>query len=379
MGSVGCCDPAQPWQWSINEPSGSRYMPSLKPLPLDASIEEISASLSASKVYALFLTGLDGLVSMQIDPTTGQISNKVKVTGMDDNPFGESTREFVFDAARAVFYYLDANFTANGGVRPSGGRPVYLYTVDANTGKATKQTVSGAVDYPVGQSLCGSSLLIATQDYSLGSFQGYNWYQVNPVSATATLVGSIQRGADETSDAFYAGYHRDCSSNGTVVYRFGYKGVTTQSEQGLSSTYLKGAQTTTKWQGELTPDHDYYMTMDRWDVNSTSSAFISLAPYKNDPKRGLDVMQWTPDATNPVLVARLGNAHPPSVLGLGDLGYLGSYISGNTYLAMVVVDATVEPEWGLAVVNLQNRSGVVVPLVPRTIAGTWGVSGVGMI
>lgn len=383
VGSVGCCDPAQPWQWNLAaQPSGDRYVPTYKSQPFELELapaqQPQSAVSSPSTVYALFITGASGLMSMQIDRTSGQITNKVKVQ-LDDNPYAETTREFLFDENRAVFYYLDANFTANGGVRPSGGRPIYLYTIDAATGKSSKLTVSGAVDFPVGQAMCGKTILMATEDYSSGSFQGYNWFKLDPVSGSAVNVGHLARGADESADAFYSGFHRDCSPDGSVVYRFGYKYVSSQDEQGLSTTTINGGQTATKWQDELTPDHDYYMTMDRYDINSSSFAFVSLAPYKNDPKRGLDVMQWTPDGSAPVLVARLGNAHPPSMPMLGDLGYLGSYISGSTYLAMVVVDAPVEPEWGLAVVNLTNRSGVVVPLLPRTIAGTWGVSGVGMI
>ena len=47
----------------------------------------------------------------------------------DDNLFGESTRDFLFDPEQRLFYYLDANFTSNGGARPAGGRPIYLYVL----------------------------------------------------------------------------------------------------------------------------------------------------------------------------------------------------------------------------------------------------------
>jgi len=49
-----------------------------------------------------------------------------------------------------VFYYLDANFTADGGARPATGRPAYLYTVDPVAAQATKQTITGAFDFVTG-------------------------------------------------------------------------------------------------------------------------------------------------------------------------------------------------------------------------------------
>ena len=81
------------------------------------------------------------------------------------------------------------------------------------------------------------------------------------------------------------------------------------------------------------------------------------------------------------VVAKLGNAHPPSVQRLGDLGYLASTIRGNTYAAMIVIAGAVGPSsdrWGLAVVDVTTGNATVVPLEPRDVAGTWSMSGLGL-
>lgn len=108
-----------------------------------------AANLTA---YVLVVSGIaDGLEGWTVDVGTGNIESRKRIAkAFDDDPAGESTREFMFDSKRKVFYYVDANFTANGGARPAGGREMYLYTVDPVSGSTQKQTVSGAVDFPVG-------------------------------------------------------------------------------------------------------------------------------------------------------------------------------------------------------------------------------------
>lgn len=330
-----------------------------------------------STVYALFLTGgFFGLEAYSIDGSTGAITNKVPVKGMDDNPADETTREFLFDPDKLVFYYLDANFTAGGGDRPSKGREIYLYTIDAKTGKASKQTVTGATDYPTGQSIgSAGDIIMATEAYTADVQSGWNYYSVNPATGKALLVGSVARGASEDDDGFYAGYHRVASKDGKTLYRLGYKKVTVQQEQGLDIISPGGK--TAKWIDEISPGHDYYMTANRFDA-ADGEYIVSLAPNKADSKRGLDIVQWSPSnpSYTPSVLAVLGNAHPPAIAQLGMLGYLGSFLKDDFYVAMVV-DNSVPARWALATFDIQTKQSAVLPLTPLSLSGTMGMSGLG--
>ena len=117
IGSVGCCDPATPWQTAVQAtaaedaiPAAATNVPStseagLAALPPTAFALVVSGARSAGKA----------LLSLTIDTSSGKITRKAAVTGFDDDPAGESTREFLWDPGRRVFYYFDANFTAGGG------------------------------------------------------------------------------------------------------------------------------------------------------------------------------------------------------------------------------------------------------------------------
>jgi hypothetical protein len=59
----------------------------------------------------------------------------LQVTGF--NPWQEITRPFAYDSQREVFYYMEADFLKTP---PSlDKRPLYLYTIDAATGKGKQQ------------------------------------------------------------------------------------------------------------------------------------------------------------------------------------------------------------------------------------------------
>ncbi len=139
-------------------------------------------------------------------------------------------------------------------------------------------------------------------------------------------------------------------------YRLGYELVTQQAGQGLGVVAIgDGAPTgaNATWLSEISPLHDYYMTMDRVPSNSRlarshrshrsshraasnngnhnaaddgendlSDVFVSLAPRAGTLAHDLDLVQWT-DADggkSAKVIAALSNAHVPSVAGLGTLG-----------------------------------------------------------
>lgn len=400
-GSVGCCDPAQPWDWTINSlQSPGAFRGGHAVLKRDSDSPALSTRRSArssvplafagngsqplaSVAYILFETGGAGLEALTVDAVSGAILNRVRVSGLDDNPADETTREFVWDSGRLQFYYLDANFTAGGGARPTSGREIYLYTVDAISGKGSKQTVRGAVDYPVGQVLVGGNIIMACQGFnSNGVFYGYNYYSLDTTTAQATPLGFSPRGSDESDPGYYAGYHRVASKDGLTLYRLGYKYVTSQSEQGLNAVDLNDPTSVqVTWTDELSPLHDFYMTCDRYDL-PTGPAFVSLAPSLTDTKRGLDIVQWSLAAggADAQVLATLGNAHPPSISHLGDLGYLATILQGSQYLALVVQDGSLPAldNWALASLDLTSGDVSVVPLSPLALAGTMDVAGLGL-
>jgi hypothetical protein len=345
-----------------------------------ANVLPHSVEAAGASVYALFETGIFGLETLKIDGATGSILSRTKVTGVDDNPADETTREWIFDDTRRVFYYLDANFTANGGTRPSTGRPIYLYSVDAETGIGSKLTVQGAVDYPVGQACEGGVLYMATLSYTGSTAVGYNFYSLDPVSARATLLGSTRKGSDESDPAFYSGYFRAISSDLQTFYRLGYKYVTAQDTMGLCSSTVSAAGTTVTWEDHVSTNHHQYMTIDKWEGSSNGTVFVSLAPNMQDAQRNLDIVQWQPGSDDVTTLASLTNAHPPSALSLGDLGYIGSHISKNLYVTLVVQNAALPSldAWALVIGDLSTKTFQTLPLSPLALAGSMGISGLGV-
>jgi hypothetical protein len=337
----------------------------------------------------------------------------VKVKGFE-NDFGESTREWVFDSARHKFYYLDANFTMNEGKRPVDGRPTLLYTVDVHTGVATKATVKGANDFPTGvwafrcfrfvvagcSSCCclvgfymqesSGNIILASEAWegNQTSVTGFEFYNLDPTTAVATHIGTSHRAANEDDPAFYSGFHRACDPAGKECYRLGYKSVTAQTGTGIGITTLSSTASTV-WNGNLQPPtkHDFYMSLHRYSGSIASGAteFLSLSPSTASAKRGLDLVQWSlPDtnhngAGNASVLASFGDAHPPRGIGGGDLGYVADYVNGDRYVALVVdYGATKSGDrWSLAVVDVAEKSSKVHPLLPRDLADTWAVEGLG--
>ena len=83
------------------------------------------------------------------------------------------------------------------------------------------------------------------------------------------------------------------------------------------------------------------------------------------------------------MVAKLGDAHPPRVNQLGDLGYMATDYKASTgrYAALVVKWGAkqIEDRWELAVVDAKASAGKLVPLLPRDLAGAWSVEGFGLV
>ena len=359
----------------------------------DVAVEDFDfdglSGASGDVGYALMVSGSSrvAMSAWTIDMTSGKILAKKSLSAFDDDPAGESTREFLWDTTRKLFYYFDANFTANGGARPDEGREVYMYSVNPVTGDVKKSVLQGATDFPTGYAMRSDGhVVIATEHFESGDEvpSGFSFWDVNPETSKADLIGTNSRGTSESDPNFYAGFHRSISEDGTEVYRFGYELVTTQQNQGIGITKISSSDSvTTTWKDELSKDHDYFMTLNRYTTNSSSSSFISLAPSTSSSSRSLDVVQWNLDESIYKVVATFKNAHPPRVYGSGDLGYLADFVNGDKYAGLVVEESDlpygVGDRWALAVGDLTSPDSFkVLPLNPRDIAAVLSVSGFGM-
>lgn len=153
---------------------------------------------------------------------------------------------------------------------------------------------------------------------------GFDYFSLNPETAEATRLSTISRGTTESDPSFYAGFHRHASVDGQTLYRLGYEKVTQQTGQGLGVISLNEAHANATWLSEISPLHDYYMTLDRAPAKqqqvqgSDADVFISLAPRKG-LGHDLDVVQWNAEdgGQSAKVIAQLSNAHVPSVTGLG--------------------------------------------------------------
>lgn len=239
------------------------------------------------------------LLGLTIDTATGKITRKVAITGFRDDPAGESLRPFTWCRDKNVFYYIDANFTADAGVRPAAGREVFLITVDPVAGTAVQTAVTGAKDFPVGMAMGpGGQLIFATESYDGGggAVVGFDFFTLNMTTAVATRTGSVHRGSSEGDPGYYTGFFRSVSRDGAVAFRLGYKLVTTQGEQGLGSVATNGGRAAA-WADlpAAATGHDFYMSIDlvggsnssekqpskvarRSEAEGTPFSFLSLAP-----------------------------------------------------------------------------------------------------
>ena len=86
----------------------------------------------------------------------------------------------------------------------------------------------GAVDFPTGYALDPTTghVILATEAFAAdgpGNVTGFRFFRVDPATAAATPLGGVERGMDEDSDAYYAGFHRVVGWDGKSLYRVGVK------------------------------------------------------------------------------------------------------------------------------------------------------------
>ncbi len=322
-----------------------------------------------------------------INITDGTVLNKASVEGY--NTWGESTRDFVYDPTRRAFYMLDVDFTK---AAPSGGRPVVLYSINADTGATTNTSISEMKGYVYGYAFHEASGRIhaavehgTTMDDS-SSRTGWSFYWIDVDSGKATHVVDVpvKDPTDESDAACYAGYHRGVSSDGTQVMRLGFKSVVEQANPGVGVVDLPSGGPVWRTDVPIPVGYDFYLSFHPFGENT----FVSLAP--NSTSQQLSVISWSLNATESTILALLGNAESPRVMGQGTLGFTLDAMrsSDSMYIAVVDQENPVpipEPgaldRWAVVVIddlNSAQHTARTVVLDPFFMVGSNSLSGVGL-
>jgi hypothetical protein len=358
-----------------------------------ANPSKTKGTSSPSVAYALMVGGLSGnLMAYTLNITSGAVLNKADVAY---NNWGESTRDFCYDATNNMFYTLDVNFTVYpDGSRPKTGRPVTLSKIDPTTGALTSVAVTGGlVDYVTGYSFHDASgrIHVASESYASDgkTVSGWDFFFVDPKSGAATKIGTVERDVkNETDAAFYAGYHRSISDDATRAYRVGYRSVVEQTDGGLGTVNMpkegENGVPSASWSDAPVPDgYDFYLGA----LSAGDESFLSLAPSLSTSH--LDLVEWSLKGAK--VVATLGNVTGPrSYGGKGTLGFtLDSYRrSTGTYVALVDAYSNVPvplpgtwDQWALATVSGLSKGTpkvAVVNLSPGMLEGSTSISGLGL-
>ena len=389
-GSVGCCDPARPWQMptaAANEQSlevrqpnrlrnGGNKVGASEIVEVDDSDSDMAIDSGNGTAYALFTKALlSGLVAFTIDIGTGK-ATKRPVTG----PFasymqlyyGEGTRILPWDPKSKRFLLADSNL--NGG-KGNASTPIVLYTINPSDGSSTAMPLKGGcTGYPIGQAwdVPLGKLVVATQ-----SATEVAYFSVDVDTAEATSLGTLARGSSEASAAYYGGYLSH--SYGGVAIRVGHKRVSTGESLGVSEVALKAggagetvdAAPSAKWSDLELKSHGLPASVHMHDFPPSSNddakapgkGYVALAPSTSAD--GYDIIGFqAPVGVQEITFAKLSNAHAPQVPLLKyNLSYVAASLAGNKYGAMTVArHPSIIPgtgdKWKLSTVDLSNVHNV---------------------
>ena len=352
-GSVGCCDPARPWQ-ELGVPANMTSTMMRKPTSLgwrsaiedfvivddaDFTSETPAAGMAGGAVaYALFTKSeASGLNALTIDIATGKVTSKKTVAGAAatylKSYYGESTRLFPWDGAKQRWVFADLD-------RTQKSLPLVLYTIDGATGSSTSVAVSGdgcggGGVYPVGMAWDATSggLVLGTQDATTAAF-----CLVDADTGAATALGSVPRGSSEADAGFYAAYISRADAK--VVTRVGRKSVTTGGDDEGVATATPAASAGAVGGGKVAWAD---LTLDGHGLPVSVHAhpaggLVGLAPRAGGVGGGkLDIVGFAADGSSSSLLAPLQNAHMPKALGI-TLGYVGAdvHAPSGTFGALAV-------------------------------------------
>ena len=321
--------------------------------------------------------------SMTIDLASGHYGHQPTV---DFHTGGETTRTWMFHRATGHFLLPQANFTQNVSVPPQ--REIHLFDVDPTTGAITKKLVTGgAYNLVTGFRYVESidKIVMATWNYnSTGAQTGYDFFHLDPRTAVATKINSIENQAVDN----YAGWFHEASEDGKTLYRLGYEDVIRDQGFGVQTTDLNGATATSSF--KIVPDpenYGHYKSINKLPdqpnkVGSTNGPlFVSVAPSYNESNfADLGLFIWNLGNTSqpPRKVTSFPNAHRSPYFGP-----INEVLSPDrTRYAAMVAQASILGRsyytWGIGLVDLVTGNTTEVQLSPEQLASTSSVSGFGI-
>ena len=437
VGSVGCCDPAKPWQTttaatsrtSTRRSRATRHKSAVQaredvPEEFDSRHRKRPSSGVNFTGYALF--PIDSMVTTRMDAFTfdaftGEVLAKNPVTGpfaqYYTGYYGESTRVFAFDAHNRSFYLAeqyDASARSGG---PPTSSPLVVFTIDAATGASSVAHVSGCEGgYPVGQAWDDElqRLVVGVQNRTSASFCA-----IRPSSGEGTpfgtidrgasrvhasahhgallfSTGTIDRGASEASDAYYSAYISHVGAG--VAVRVGHRLVTSGAQPGKATTVLDpsggGRALNTSFDPVDWGAHGLPATLQPYP--NSGYMYISLAPRLGVlAEEGYDILGWGAPGMPPTVLANLSNAHPPDIpISNAPLGYVQDAVATawdgtqmrTFYGAMTVArngKEGLEDKWQVSTYDLlhggRDQTVALVPQPSPLGAETSSLSGFGLV
>jgi hypothetical protein len=273
-----------------------------------------------------------------------------------DSLYGGATRLFAWEPVAGKFVFVDSDRSGKG-----PDFPLKLYTVDPSTGSSTSMVVKGATGFPSGMAYdeATKTMVIGIQSDTEASFYG-----VDIATGTATSLGSVPRGADESSTSYYAAYMSHVHNG--QAFRVGHAAVTTGQNPGVSTTVL-GTSAASKWSDPVfAADHGLPVTVH----THPAGGFVSLAPVGGAGQ--LDVVAWDVATGKADTIAVLNNSNVPQVPHMGALGYVAAHVRGSTFSSMSVALGTAPyglgDKWSVATVDLSTKSVVQNAMNPQPSA-----------
>ena len=278
------------------------------------------------------------------------------------------------------------DFTGGGGK----DYPITLTEVNPVDASCTTTTVAGLTGPVVGYAPHGdgTAFVAAGVGDDPDNPRAFQLASLDLRPAKATLAAVIQRGGDETSASYYAGYFRTVAGTECAL-RLGYQQVTVSAGAGVGVACANGTadfhRATASDPGAFAPlpskDAGMYLTA---HGDPTVGDFLSVSARRTGLFGGLSLslVGWAPGRGARV-VAELKGASPPRFLTGGTLGYvLAAYrTSDATHVSVVDHDSPLGElfdRWALAVVDVKNGASRVTPISPSLGEGERSISGVGM-
>ena len=442
VGTVGCCDPARPWQSSseggftavethradafLTPADAVRRQPNLrrgaqpesaaavaeaemmKSVKAAAAAAAAAAASAASgarsgkrnaTAYAIFTNALTGgLMASTIDAGSGAVTATAKISGPAgdyfESYFGQAPRILPWDPKTRKFYIADVDAAAS-----KNATAITLYAIDPSDGSSTSKAVSGCEGYPTGLAfdVAAARLVLAVQDASSVTF-----CTVDPSSGAARASPALARGADESDSSYYGAYVSH--ANAGVAVRVGHKLVSKGSDLGVGRVPLghplgsagerdgnageysgAGAVLKSDWSDLDLGSHDLPAAT---RAHPSGKGYLALAPRKGSNGKTLDMVAWGDTAGPARVIANLTNANVPG-FAHAQLGYVTDALAGESlYGAMTValhpfpILPGVRDKWTITILDLATAALTETPLNPQPSfegANTVSLGGFGLV